>query len=199
MFSSLGEQLQKPSGFYGKLVALMMNRRNKLAYKRVIEELQIKSGDALFEIGYGPGQGISLIADAFSACTINGIDYSELMFQEAVKRNRKHIESGRVHLLFGDFLSHDFHDEKHDKVFCLNVIYFWPDLQPPFSKVLAMLHEGGMFCLFMTPKTKLEAIPFTGNFNKYAIETVEAELKLAGFQSVKYHLGKGGYYIMAVK
>jgi len=198
MFRSLGEQLQKPSGFYGKIVARMMNRRNKMAYKKVIEELQIHSGDILFEIGYGPGQGISLIANAFPACTISGIDFSALMHREALKRNRKHVERGNVYLQFGDFLTLEFTGEKQDKVFCLNVIYFWADLHAAFSKVYSILNNGGVFCIFMTPRNDLEAVPFTGNFNKYSIETVETELKLAGFRSVNYQLDKG-YYIKAVK
>jgi len=201
MLESLGRQLRKPSGFYGRLVSRMMNKRNKIAYERIIRELDIKNGDKVFEIGYGPGLGISLIANTFSDCSVSGIDFSELMHQEANKLNKKFIDGGNVHLQFGDFLKQEPEIEKYDKVFCLNVIYFWSDLHLAFSKTYSLLNNGGMFCIFMTHKDQLEASSFTNlakDFNKYSIETVESELMNTGFQSVEYNMDKG-YFIKAIK
>jgi ubiquinone/menaquinone biosynthesis C-methylase UbiE len=201
MFESLGRQLRKPSGFYGRLVSRMMNKRNKLFYERIIKELDIKRGEKVFEIGYGPGLGISLIANTIEGCSISGIDFSELMHQEAIKRNKSFVVSGIVDLQFGDFLNHQFDIEKYDKIFCLNVIYFWSDLHLAFSKTYSLMNSGGMFCIFMTHKDELEATGFTNlakDFNKYSIETVEAELMIAGFQSVEYIMDNG-YFIKAIK
>jgi len=198
MFESLGKQLRKPSGFYGRIVSQMMNRRNKISYKRMIEDLEIKSGEKVFEIGYGPGLGINMIAKAIPDCTICGIDFSELMYQQALKRNKKFVESGIVQLQFGDFLTQDLSIGKYDKVFCLNVIYFWADLHLAFSKVYSILNNGGVFSIFMTQKSELDTLSFTSTFNKYSVENVESELKNAGFQAVKYRLDEG-YYIQAMK
>lgn len=201
MFESLERQLRKPSGFYGRLVSRMMNKRNKMAFERIIRELEITSGEKIFEIGYGPGLGLNLIANSISDCNISGIDFSELMYQEAVKRNKRFVESGNVHLQFGDFLTQESVGEKYDKIFCLNVIYFWSDLHLAFSKTYSLLNNGGMFCIFMTHKDELEATSFTNlakDFNKYSIETVEAELLNVGFQSIEYDMDKG-YFIKAIK
>lgn len=201
MFESLGRQLRKPSGFYGKLVSRMMNKRNKMAYERIIHELDIKSGEKVFEIGYGPGLGISLIANTIEVCSISGIDFSELMYQEAIKRNKMFVENGKVQLQFGNFLTQESVVEKYDKVFCLNVIYFWSDLHVAFSKTFSLMSNGGIFCIFMTHKDELEAASFTNlakDFNKYSIESVEAELMNVGFQSVEYFMDKG-YFIKAIK
>ena len=88
MFESFGKQLRKPSGYYGRMVSRIMNRRNKLFYERIIRELDIKSGEKVFEIGYGPGLGINMIATTITDCSISGIDFSELMYREAFKRNK---------------------------------------------------------------------------------------------------------------
>jgi cyclopropane fatty-acyl-phospholipid synthase-like methyltransferase len=198
MFKTLGEQLRRPSGFMGRLVSKMMEMRNKESYKEMIKALDIQSGDKIFEIGYGPGLGINLIANNTVDCTISGIDFSELMYREATKRNRKFIDRGMVTLKYGDLLTADLERSTYDKIFCLNVIYFWSELQSVFVRIHSMLNAGGLYFIFMTPAGELENLKFTEGFNKYRVEMVESELKKAGFSAVEYKLDKG-YYIKARK
>ena len=198
MFKALGKQLRKPSGFFGRIVSKMMDIRNREFYEKVIIELDIQSGDKIYEIGYGPGLGIQLIANLGKDCTLSGIDYSELMYSKATKRNKKFINDGIVNLRYGDLLTADIDNERYDKIFCLNVIYFWNDLSKVFDKIYSMLNDGGMFCIFMTHKEEIETQKFTKEFCKYSIEQVESELKKAGFKSVEYKLEKG-YYIKSIK
>jgi len=176
----------------------MMDIRNREFYEKVIIELDIKSGDKIYEIGYGPGLGIRLIANRRKDCSLSGIDYSELMYSKATKRNKKFINDGIVNLSYGDLLTSDIDNKRYDKIFCLNVIYFWSDLSKVFDKIYSMLNNGGMYCIFMTHKKDIETQKFTKEFCKYSIEQVEAELIKAGFKSVEYKLDKG-YYIKSVK
>jgi len=196
MFKNLGKQLRKPSGFYGKLVSLLLQFRNRQFYLKIIPELEIKNGDKIFEIGYGPGLGIKMIAEKTKECVIHGIDFSELMYQQAIKRNRKLINQGIVKLTYGDFLTSTTHPEKYNKIFCVNVIYFWSDLYLVFMKIYAMLEKGGTFCIYMAHEKDL-GNDFTDEFNKYSIEKVVSELKLAGFKEITYSLVPG-YYIKAI-
>ncbi len=198
MFKALGKQLRKPSGIFGILVSKMMDIRNKEFYNKIILALDIKSGDKIYEIGYGPGLGIRLIADSTTDCLIGGIDFSELMYRKATKRNKKFIDSGLVNLRYGDLLTTDLGTEKYDKIFCVNVIYFWADLSKVFNKIYSMTNTGGVYCIFMTPASDFENLKFTKDFCKYSIEKVELELKNAGFKRVNYKLDKG-YYIKAEK
>jgi ubiquinone/menaquinone biosynthesis C-methylase UbiE len=198
MLKALGQQLRKPSGLFGRLVAKMMDIRNREFYKKIILDLAIKSGDSIFEIGYGPGLGISLLANNTKDCSIGGIDYSGLMLKQATKRNRKFIDHGVVNLSYGDLLTTDLGSEKYDKIFCVNVIYFWKDLKTVFEKIYSMLNNGGIYCIFMTHKKEFEKVKFTQDFCKYAIEEVESALHKAGFSDIAYKLDKG-YYIKAKK
>lgn len=198
MFKELGEQLRKPSGLFGRIVSKMMDIRNREFYEKVIIELDIKSGDKIYEIGYGPGLGIRLIANLRIDCSLSGIDYSELMYSKATKRNKKFINDGIVNLKYGELLTADIGTERYDKIFCLNVIYFWSDLSKVFDKIYSMLNDGGMYCIFMTHEKEIETQKFTKDFCKYSIEQVESELKKAGFKSVEYKLEKG-YYIKSIK
>jgi len=198
MFRELGEQLRKPSGPLGKLVAKIMDRRNKEFYENIIIDLELKSGDKIYEIGFGPGLGIGLIAGKRLDCTIHGIDFSELMVRRATKRNQKFIDDGTVNLRHDDFLTATIDLGKYDKVYCVNVIYFWSDLNRVFSKIYSMLNKKGMYCIFMIPDKKLINRKFAEEFFKYPIGQVEIALQKAGFKSIEYKLDKG-YYIKARK
>jgi ubiquinone/menaquinone biosynthesis C-methylase UbiE len=198
MIKTLGEQLRKPSGLFGRLVAKMMEMRNKEYYKKIISKLDIKEGDKIFEIGYGPGLGISLLANNTINCPISGIDFSDLMYNKATKRNKKFIDNGIVNLRYGDLLTVDINQETYDKIFCVNVIYFWSDLNIVFEKIYSILNTGGIYCIFMTHEKEIGKLKFTKDFCKYSIEKVETELKKAGFKSIEYELDNG-YFIKSVK
>lgn len=198
MYLEIGKQLGKPSGLLGRIVAKIIDIRNINFYKKAIIELDIRSGDKIFEIGFGSGYGINRIASSGLECTISGIDFSELMVRRASKRNRRFINNGIVKLSSGDFLTADFENEKYEKIFCVNVIYFWNDLNIIFSKVYSVLNENGVFCIFMKQKDEFEKQKFAVKFRKYLIEEVELELLKAGFNSVQYKLSDG-YYVTAKK
>ncbi|MGE5395708.1 MAG: class I SAM-dependent DNA methyltransferase [Candidatus Saccharibacteria bacterium] len=197
MLESLGQQLRKPSGLFGRIVSRMMDTRNRKFYLRMIREMRIQNGDRIYEIGYGPGLGVQMIASNISDCTISGIDFSELMVQMASKRNKRFIDEGRVNLKYGDLLTADTTGERYDKIFCVNVIYFWKDLKPVFQKIHSMLSSEGSFCIFMTPAKDLSG-GFAVEFNKYSIEEVVAALKESDFKNVRYKL-EDGYYIHSYK
>ena len=189
---SIASQFRKPTGLSGKLISRLMMLGNRAAYDKMISELEIKANDRIFEIGYVHGLGVRKISSKFD-CFVSGIDYSELMFNEATKRNRRYIENKKVELYLGDFLSSELISNQYDKIFCINVIYFWDLLDKPFSKILNGLKNGGAFCLYMVHSGDLEKTKYTQNaiFNKYTIDQVVDNLNLAGFSDIKYKYNKG--------
>ncbi len=196
--STLSRQLRKPSGFLGKLVAKMMNVRNKDSYTEIIAELELTGNESLFEIGYGPGLGISRIANQYPGCRISGIDFSDLMNQVAAKKNDAFIRKGRVVLHMGDFLQFEEGPEKYDRIFCLNVVYFWQSLDDPFKKIYSMLKPGGEYLIYMDHKDDIVKAKFLEDFNKFSLEEVEKALRQVGFAHVSHKLIKG-YFIRARK
>ncbi len=183
----ISSQFRKPAGWLGRIVSKLLIKGNSFEYDRILDELEIKPNDKLFEIGYGPGIGIEKIC-SFVDCHIEGVDFSELMFKQASERNRIHIESNKAVLSYGDFLDYPLSADQYDKIFCLNVIYFWDNLFIPFTKIRLALKAGGRFCFSMADKDHLDRIPFTSDqvFNKYSIDEVINQLKLAGFTDVHY-------------
>jgi ubiquinone/menaquinone biosynthesis C-methylase UbiE len=197
MTTALSKQLRKPSGFLGNLVAKMMEFRNRGFYKVIIGRLSPQPGEQILEIGYGPGLGVYQIASSFPDCMISGIDFSELMFQKASIRNKKFIDKGIVHLQYGDALTLE-QMNKFDKIFCVNVIYFWNDLNLAFTKIYNMLGKKGEFLIYMDHMNSLEKAKFLADFCKYPVEEVEMKLKNTGFTEIEYTFDKG-YFISARK
>lgn len=169
-----------------------MIKGNSSAYDKIIPAMSIQKGDHVFEIGYGHGLGINIIASGYD-CRVSGIDFSELMIRQASKRNKKFIADKKVSLEFGDLLSADIGLEKFDKIFCVNVIYFWDDLSLAFEKIFKALTNGGVFCIYMlTPEVlgKLK-VPKHGIFNRYSVEEVMLSLEQSGFKDVTRLYAKG--------
>lgn len=199
MLKTIGNQFKQPSGFLGRVISALMKKGNSKAYDKLIQLMEIKENEHLLEIGYGHGLGIERILSKIN-CNISGIDFSELMFKEASKRNKKHIEAGNVELHFGNFLDFEIQPNQYNIIYCTNVVYFWDELTKPFSKIKNGLKENGQFCFYMAHHEDLERMKFTkdGIFNKYTIEHVVDKLKLSGFENIDYQHDKG-YYVKCKK
>ena len=128
----IASQFKKPAGLFGIFTSNMMIKGNRNKYDTLIKDLNIKVNDKILEIGYGPGIGINAIAGKCNSCIIHGVDFSKLMYKRATKLNRKYIDEKRAKLLLGDFLTAKIDTGDYDIIFCLNVVYFWDDLQQPF-------------------------------------------------------------------
>jgi SAM-dependent methyltransferase len=196
----IGMQFRKPEGVLGYLVSNMIFIGNRSTYETMINDLAIHSDDKILEIGYGPGLGIYLISRRYEKCDIYGIDFSEMMYRRAAGRNKKFMKNNRVHLFLGDFNETEISVDGFDKIFCLNVVYFWNDLRKPFERVKSLLKDNGIFYFYMADKDELNRDRFTKNdvFNKYSIEHILEVLDAVGFKDVDYYFRKG-YYIKAKK
>lgn len=79
------------------------------------------------------------------------------MYKRAIKYNKQYINEDRMQLQYGDFLKIPTISAGYDKIFCLNVIYFWNDLKEPFKKVSSLLKNGGAFHIYMADEETLTA------------------------------------------
>ena len=195
----IATQFKKPSGLFGIFTSDLMAKNNQKNYHRLIKDLNLQPQNKVLEIGFGPGIGIQMIAEQCPTCTIEGIDFSKLMYKRATRYNKQYIEEGKVQLQYGDFLTASVAHNDYDKIFCLNVVYFWNELMAPFGKVLSLLKKGGSFHVYMADRAILlgKRIP-DSVFNKYSIEQVVEALKAVGFSAVE-HTEEKGHYIEAKK
>lgn len=199
MLRFIGKQYRKPSGMYGKYLSKKMVRGNGIHYDILIPEMNISHDDRIFEIGYGPGDGVNRIVSVYN-CFVSGIDYSEVMFKAATKRNKKHILNKKVELYLGDFLTSEIIPNYYNKVFCINVVYFWEQLEIPFVNIYEGLKKEGKLYMYMMHRDELNKVDFTKDdiFNKHTIEKIVESLNLAGFKEIHSYFNDG-YYINCKK
>jgi ubiquinone/menaquinone biosynthesis C-methylase UbiE len=183
----IGQQFRQPQGWLGRWVARTMIKRNWKHYIRVIELLEIQDADKILEIGFGPGLAILLITQQNLKCRIQGLDFSELMWKKARRNNRAAIQANRVDLQLGEFGCHDFGTKRFTKIFAINVIYFWNDLDRMFAKLFSLLEPKGRLVIYMSSPERLNLMPFAveGVFNKHRLEDVQNKLKAAGFSNLE--------------
>lgn len=181
----LARQLRRPAGLLGRMVARVMESTNKAAYRDALGVVDWSAARHVFEVGYGPGDGLALVRAAAPAARLSGIDFSPLMFERARARlDADGAAAGAaVDLTCGDFLSASLPDDAYSHVLCVNVVYFWPGLAAPFQKVWGMLAPGGALVLFMRDEAYLEKKKLldSGSFHRHAPGAVERALRDAGF------------------
>jgi len=141
----------RPRGLPGRLGGVIMARVNRDAAAAVIALLEVRAGDKLLEIGFGPGVGIQLLSDIVSAGYVAGIDSSPEMVSQATARNAAAIRSGRVDLRRGSADALPFADGTFDKAFAVNAMQVWPDAASGLREIRRVLKSGGMTALGFTP------------------------------------------------
>jgi len=175
-------QLRKPSGPMGQKVGEAMNRSNALIYDFVLEKMAIQPGNVILEIGYGNGNFFSELLLKAENIKAAGLDFSEKMYEEATVNNQKLIETGRLKLAHGASDNMPFESNSFDKVFCINVVYFWDDPAKHLSEILRVLKPGGKFYAGIRQKGSMEKFPFTRyGFTMYEGSELQAVLEKQGF------------------
>jgi ubiquinone/menaquinone biosynthesis C-methylase UbiE len=154
-------QLRKPGFLFGKKVGLQMNAGNAFLYDFTLNAMQLKDGESILEIGFGNGKFFKQIFSKANNLKISGIDYSAKMIKEANVLNKDSIQSGHLTLINGNSDAMPFSANQFDKVFCLNVIYFWDDPAAHLKEVYRILKPGGKFYAVIRSKEQMQYMPFT--------------------------------------
>ncbi len=152
--------------------------------KFVGELIPAKENDLVFEIGFGTGKLINRLARQIEHGLIEGVDFSESMVAIAEKRNRIHIENGKVRLLLGDFNHLQLETEHYDTVCTVNTIYFWSAPNITARKIADILKPNGKFVVGFEDIEQLKQRKLDDDiFNLYSTSAVETLLLNAGFSN----------------
>lgn len=183
----VAKQFRKPTGFWGKLAVKMMIKGNQGAIKWAIERSKIQPEDSVLEIGFGHGISFEIIAGKTKQ-KIYGLDFSEDMVEMASVRNENLIKQNRLELKHGAVYPAPFENNFFNKIIAVNVIYFWEDPVKELTEIMRILKPGGCVVMFLTDRTTMEKLPFTGTgvFHKYSGEEFASIVKDAGFVNVNY-------------
>lgn len=157
----MAKQLRHPSGLLATLTGNKMNQSNELLYQLTLDTLHLEDGEQVLEIGFGNGKYFPELYSRAKNLQITGIDLSHEMVTQAVKNNVKLFENGNMNVKVGSSENLPFEANSFDKIFCINVIYFWemPDLH--LKEIYRVLKPGGKFYTGFRPAETMLQLPFT--------------------------------------
>lgn len=128
---SLGDRILlrmfgRPKGLLGRIGGLVLARFNRDFAQEIVVLLDLRAGERVLEVGFGPGVGIELLASAASNAKIAGIDPSKEMVEQARARNAAAIGIGAVDLRQGSVETMPFEDDSFDTALAINSMQVWP-------------------------------------------------------------------------
>lgn len=181
----IGLQFGNPRGVVGSVCCLIMNIINNAMYRDVMSNMRLSEQSKVLDAGYGNGYLVGKIYKRYRP-DIYGIDISEDMRLSAEKRNRRAVESGKVHLTVGDCCRLEYGDDFFDAVTSVNTIYFWDDTLKGLREILRTLKPGGVFYNAVYTKEFLQKLSYTKTgFKFFEREDYISLGKSAGFSEVE--------------
>jgi ubiquinone/menaquinone biosynthesis C-methylase UbiE len=177
----------RPQGILGRVGGVIMARMNRDAAAQVIGMLDVRPGDHVLEVGFGPGVGVELLAQRIHDGAVAGVDPSPDMFRQATARNAQAIKSGKVDLRHAGAESLPFPDAAFDKVLSINSMQAWPSADAGLRELLRVLKRGGR-----------TALAFTVNAGQQRTGVAETVLA-AGFADVRTEDGQKLFCVIASK
>lgn len=169
----IAEQFGKPTGIGGIMSTFIMNRMNQIQYRSVMSNLNCSEKDRVLDIGFGNGYLINHLAKKNKG-DFYGIEISDDMLKVGCKRNSELIKRGKVHLAKGNVIDIPFENSFFDKVYTVNTVYFWKDLDRGLSEIKRVLKPNGVFINAIYSKQWLDAVKYTQyGFSKYTPKELE--------------------------
>lgn len=146
------KQFGKPAGTLGLVVGWLLSMKNNTRVDWTFEKLRLKPSDTLLEIGYGPGVTLKKVADNLTSGFIAGIDHSEIMLDQASRRNKMHIEKGKVKLECGTAWDLKYPENYFDIIYGSNVHFFWKNPAKEFKQLVSFLKPDGRLVMVFQPR-----------------------------------------------
>jgi SAM-dependent methyltransferase len=183
--SEMARLLGKPEGEAGRAVGERLNRVNADITAAVYQGLQLRPSDHVLEIGFGNGKLLPALLAYAHDLTYVGIDIAETMVTEAIAFNAELVAAGIASFRLASAEAIPCPDQSFDRVFAVNVIYFWPDPVRALSEMRRVLRPDGMSVIAaVKPETDQPLPPFAREEYGFRVRdgaTVAALHRDAGF------------------
>jgi ubiquinone/menaquinone biosynthesis C-methylase UbiE len=177
---------RNPNGIGGKIATIIMNIINRSQYNIVLKNISIKPTDVVLDIGFGNGYLIKKLFKENINSKIYGIEISRDMLNKVIAKNKQKIYSGTLRLFLENINKTSFEDNLFDKIYTVNTIYFWNDLDKCFSEIKRTLKQNGIFINAFYDKKHLDKIIFSKyGFNKYTMEEVKIITEKNGLRIIE--------------
>ena len=182
----IARQLSQPSGWFGSLIlAPLWTRRNAALNNFAFQQLQLRPGDRVLEVGFGGGYLLGRMGGALQAGNLVGADASPSIVASAEKCFRTMIQSGKLELHCASAEALPFPDRYFSKACSVNSIFYWQDAARALGELFRVLENGGLLVLCFTSKKSLAKRGLAGSgITAYETAEVQRMLEEAGFGEI---------------
>jgi ubiquinone/menaquinone biosynthesis C-methylase UbiE len=202
----LVNQVRKPNGKLGRIIARGMNRGHSKLAKWGLSNFSLNPNYIILDIGCGGGGNIKHFAKNVTDGKIYGIDYSETAFDISMKVNKKYIEKGTVEIQKCSVSSLPFKDNYFDLVTGFEAYYFWPELIRDLQEIYRVLKPNGHLILVNEgyksnnekKMKKVEMWSKLGNFPIHTPDEYKEFLKEAGYSNIQIFENHENGWITAI-
>lgn len=180
------QQFVRPTGIWGRVTGAYMARGNARLTRRVVSALELRGDETVLEVGYGPGVGLALLAEALPDGRVCGIDPSAVMRAQAAARTR--AAADRVELVEGTAEVLPWPRGTFTAVCSVNSVQLWQPRHVSLKQIFDALIPGGRLALGVSERAVLPGGGFAGR--DFDAELLPA-LRQAGFTGVEASWSKG--------
>jgi SAM-dependent methyltransferase len=142
--AEMAGMLGKPEGEVGSAVGEVLNRVNANITSAVYQRLMLRDNDRILEIGFGNGRLLPALMALADDLTYVGLDRAQTMVDEATAHNAELVSAARASFRLGSAEAIPCKDESFDRVFAINVSYFWPEPVRALAEMRRVLRPGGL-------------------------------------------------------
>ena len=133
-----------PRGLIGFAALAAMALKNGGQNKAALDALHLRAGDAVLEVGCGPGLGVrAALKRAGPTGFVAGVDQSPTAAHFAAHVAHSAVHNGRAVIMRAEAADLPFRDAMFDKAFAVNSFQFWPDPARALREIARVLAPNG--------------------------------------------------------
>jgi ubiquinone/menaquinone biosynthesis C-methylase UbiE len=168
--------------------------------RAALEALDPKPGDAVLELGCGPGMGVRAALERVGrAGFVAGVDQSPLAAHYASHVVHHAVRRGDAVIMRAEAADLPFRDRMFDKAFAVNTFQFWPDPARALREIARVLAPGGRLVITQRAANPDKPSDFAGAARGLdRIAQACALLKAQGWRILDDRAAADGVGLMAV-